>query len=740
MERWSFLKPWWTALIDQIVYEDLREWGFDSRDLQVFVPVLDRERDREDIHLPYNSEKDFFAHFHKIREGLLLLATVAHVDAIAWRFLLSEYCKVDFGKPGEMKFEEKVLPQFVLVMDLAPKSGEEGEFDSDLVQFCGDYPHEHPSAEFQSALKKIESLDDRLDPDKQREDVIVPVQVNLTRSALPNVKPIKALVDTQKGAQVIRKMWKRYLEKNEVAKGSLRPMFHLEPIVANLVEDSVSMEFAETIETLVHDNVWFSRVILLTINDLGDEELWNRVFSRLMSSLFDTTRRNPELSTTSVYRSDFELPSRLLQLGEVNLSCFWNGISQFESICSALVLNQTTQTFQLKFYQDMVQNEITSKQIWKWLAYALFSKRARVYSALESLKIRLFASGLLIIANAEAFAAVATSECPEEELFDWPRGSIKVGEAGLKSGTLIRWRFEDNYLVHTFDSKVPFVLTYSDDGMSEWVEVLVPGYGKCEVQRTNILETTIPRSTNSGVTSLQLSFNRTCSLSGLPRFMEVVGPSLKHLALGETELEANTGLFLDSCPNLETMYLRSHCFEARLNFRSYTKFHQTLPDFSHNLNDPIPALKDLCDGTNPLTKYLCRLRVSLSDIFIRHGRFVVEKCMEELLTMLKVNQSVEYFDIIVHPDFHEEMDKFLLYDRQPIFKTLELLSMDSKIAFLSVVTQKIPAEKSKKMKSQGCNLVNEHVVRKIFAFAATPVVRRVYIRKWNGDEDDDLPI
>ncbi|OWZ21359.1 hypothetical protein PHMEG_0004098, partial [Phytophthora megakarya] len=380
----------------------------------------DRERDgaydQEDIPLPYHSEKEFFAHFHKIREALLLLATVAHVDAIAWRFLLSEYCKVNFGKPGEMKFEEKVLPQFVLVMDVTPKSGDEGEFDSDVVQFCGVYPHEHPSAEFQIALKKIESLDDKLHPDKRGEDVIVPVQVSLTHSALPNVKPIKMLVNTQKGAQVIRKMWKRYLEKKEMAKGSLRPMFHLEPIVANLVEDSVSMELAETIETLVHDNVWFSRVILLTINDLGDEELWNR----------------------------------------------------------------TTQTLQLKFYHDMVQNEITSKQIWKWLAYALFSKRARVYSALESLKIRLFASGLLIIANAEAFAAVATSECPEEELFDWPRGSIKVGEAGLKSGTLIRWRFEDNYLVHTFDSKVPSVLTYSDDEMSEWVEVLVPGYGKCE--------------------------------------------------------------------------------------------------------------------------------------------------------------------------------------------------------------------------------------------------------------------
>lgn len=40
-----------------------------------------------------------------------------------------------------------------------------------------------------------------------------------------------------------------------------------------------------------------------------------------------------------------------------------------------------------------------------------------------------------------------------------------------------------------------------------------------------------------------------------------------------------------------------------------------------------------------------------------------------------------------------------------------------------------------------CQL-NEHVLSKIFAFAAPPVIRKVYFRKlldddWNDDEDDD---
>lgn len=39
-------------------------------------------------------------------------------------------------------------------------------------------------------------------------------------------------------------------------------------------------------------------------------------------------------------------------------------------------------------------------------------------------------------------------------------------------------------LIHT--SSIPFVRTISDDGSSEWVNVLVPGIGDCQVQRCDL--------------------------------------------------------------------------------------------------------------------------------------------------------------------------------------------------------------------------------------------------------------
>ncbi|KAG6943208.1 hypothetical protein JG688_00017718 [Phytophthora aleatoria] len=64
--------------------------------------------------------------------------------------------------------------------------------------------------------------------------------------------------------------------------------------------------------------------------------------------------------------------------------------------------------------------------------------------------------------------------------------------------------------------------------------------------------------------------------------------------------------------------------------------------------------------------------------------------------------------------------------------------MSCKVAFLSVM---FPANKSKKYdklqsKHRLC-LLNEHVVSSIFAFAALPVLRKVYFLKSDIDEDED---
>ncbi|GMF13020.1 unnamed protein product [Phytophthora lilii] len=82
--------------------------------------------------------------------------------------------------------------------------------------------------------------------------------------------------------------------------------------------------------------------------------------------------------------------------------------------------------------------------------------------------------------------AVLRSEYPEEYLCNSPRGLIPERDAILKPDTPVRWEFDDEGQavrdagVLTFPSPKAFAHTFSDDGCSEWVNAMVPGFGRCQ--------------------------------------------------------------------------------------------------------------------------------------------------------------------------------------------------------------------------------------------------------------------
>lgn len=127
---------------------------------------------------------------------------------------------------------------------------------------------------------------------------------------------------------------------------------------------------------------------------------------------------------------------------------------------------------------------------WKWLAYALFSMRARACSSLRTLIIPFL--GELTGVDVRAFTSVLTSEHPEETLYDTPRGVKEEQDATLAPGAPIRWDFDDQ-VQPVLDSRpltlytpIYFVKTFSDDGTIEWVHAMIAGFGHCQVQRCNL--------------------------------------------------------------------------------------------------------------------------------------------------------------------------------------------------------------------------------------------------------------
>lgn len=167
----------------------------------------------------------------------------------------------------------------------------------------------------------------------------------------------------------------------------------------------------------------------------------------------------------------------------------------------------------------------------------------------------------------------------------------------------------------TFDAPVPFVRTVSDDGKSTWVDSIVPGYGRCRVQRRDLVfDDAITSNHNtaargSGITSLRLRFYKELpSVSdGLALFFGAIGSSLKHLMLDAPREELSS--IIQCCPNLEELALSGGVVDARLDFSDYQAIGESLPELHLNWESISEISVALADNDNPLAKCARRIRV-----------------------------------------------------------------------------------------------------------------------------------
>lgn len=112
----------------------------------------------------------------------------------------------------------------------------------------------------------------------------------------------------------------------------------------------------------------------------------------------------------------------------------------FGAMCSALVLTRTTKKLALELEIDP-SDHTNREQWWKWLAYGLFSRRARACSTLETLVIS--GLGRLTGADVRVFTSVLASQHPEETLCGTSRGVMGEKDATLMCGARIRWNFDE---------------------------------------------------------------------------------------------------------------------------------------------------------------------------------------------------------------------------------------------------------------------------------------------------------
>ncbi|KAK1942583.1 hypothetical protein P3T76_006082 [Phytophthora citrophthora] len=239
---------------------------------------------------------------------------------------------------------------------------------------------------------------------------------------------------------------------------------------------------------------------------------------------------------------------------------------------------------------------------WKWLAYGFLSKQARTNSSLEALTLKHIAR--MTTPAIDAFCAVLSSELPEELLFGCTSGADGVQDATLAANSPIRCNFNDqNEPVVTSDvlkvaTPILFLRILSGNAESEWVIALIPGYGRCQVQRKNLVfSQPVGIRPGNNLKTLEMCFLSLGDndFSGLPYFFAAIGTSLKTLII-------NTGSLDVDVPKVGAVVLTNQRNDAvTLNFSAYHAASSPLPAITVNFNDTPAFTRELMDNKISIT-------------------------------------------------------------------------------------------------------------------------------------------
>ncbi|KAE8977036.1 hypothetical protein PR001_g25243 [Phytophthora rubi] len=496
-------------------------------------------------------------------------------------------------------------------------------------------------------------------------------------------------------------MYDRNVEDKTVEAGSLRCTFVMEPMILDFGEMGMPAEYVDLVMTLVRENVWFSQVSFWT-GKLGTlyEDAYRSMltFGNLMMTLFNTPRRPRQLANATMFTSDGEAEKEFtpLQLGTIHLSCDYAlSHRDFQSMCSAIVTNQTAKNV-FVYLKIGSTDDTTGAEQWRWIAYAFFSKRARENSAFERLAFTSIND--MTVEDMEGFSAIVASEHPEEDLCGTPRGLVEEREAKLIAGSEIHWDIDDQGEPRVGSSPITPALpissvrTFSDDGESQLVNVMIPGFGHCQVQRRDLVfaQTNLVRASSRGVTSLTLSFTSENEFGpdGLLPFLAAVGWPLKFLSLKESYLQLDDRMIFQCCPNLDELALCRYRLEARLNFRDYRGHHQQLPELGCDWDEVLVLLTRLSDNSSPLAQCVRRLRLQLFSWTVdpesEANGPTSEDEINAIQRMLEMNKSLEYLDIIAPAGHCANLTDFRTYHLKSIMRPLKLPT-ETKIAVLSVL-------------------------------------------------------
>ncbi|GMF11190.1 unnamed protein product [Phytophthora lilii] len=739
--KWDFLLPWCKVISPRLWYV---KGALDDAPGQHFRGIQ--------VELPsFKSSESAKRPCQDLREALALVAALAHVDNAAWKKLLVEDIGLNVGVQEEL-FEGDFMPRFQLVRERTGDGpDDDGELLTGIREFCGTQQYTEQSKEYKEALAKIASMSGGR-PCTGSTEIEIPVIVKLepwlTISSGNTLAYFQKVHETIK---TVRMDWQQQLDQKQVP---LSIAFVLESIMADLRDVSITAELAELVESLAADGIRMSGMALrhelcqeLIANESLDDA--RKTIGRLSFSLFGGAKQVESFAGEAWGGFNLEVTSitgplaselgytKQLALSSVHFDCEAAQNWVFERICSAVAVNQTTKHLSLSLEMNDGDWGLSCWR-WKWIGFACFSEKARLHSKLESLRLR---NAVITAEAVEAMATMLGSEGPEETLLGctiFPTdASVDVcirANSRIKVASMQLDEILDDCQSFMLDREIAGVKLLDENYRRDRVDVLVPGFGKCQVQRSSLVYRELPLPPNglAGVTSLAIKFGEDPDPQNLQGLLILIGASITHLTLGFTDfITGELEGIVSSCPKLVELAVCTHTIEVRFCLRDNNHRDLVLDsacNFSFRSVERIAEV--LCDSENPFTKCARRLRVRMDQTAVFHP---FNDCYAALLKMLETNRSLEYLDVVGQRSHMAHYNDFKAHHHEPLPVARVGFPMDCKAALLSVMEAGYGAFVGSKRRKSSSPLpaLDQHVLVSIFEYAAPHVDRQVYFREYN---------
>lgn len=719
-DHWAFLRPWCAPVCGKLHVQ------------------LDGIR----VRLPSNPEDATPARLHAIRDALLLLSLVARVDPCGWKHVATEYCGIrDAGNGRTLESEAFREPRFVLDFTLFSIDGC-GWFGPMLELFFAEEGLNQPPNAHQLAVA-VRQITSRGatghggDLASQRVDARVALLIQ------PYLGDLEQLWGAMKALRARHGGW-RFPVHLTLSGANLDCGFTLGSVTLKVhefdLDEKVVLEDMATNGT----GLTLSKVALPRWFDgfVDDDDAENachigQLMERLLCASGSPAERHAVVELVK-FTPRPRYPTDVARA------------------CSAAAEARIASGFNLSLGLEDSTPAAMVTWMWKWVAYALFSRHARARSSITSVVLR---DVVITEADADAVAEVISSSDPLRLLFSHLEDERCAEAAGMlradtRFSLLPMHEDEDlgaDAMSWILEADVCGVMLANVPGNPHLVRALLPGYGLCEVRRADVIPITDAARPTSAVTRLQLCFQRhPAAASGLGRFLVLIGSSLTHLQI---RLRPGINMWMPSilrcCPSLKSLIVDEGVIETSSFVQAYEASGLEIEEIHLCVNDLAMFANELASRSSRLAKSLKRLGCRLPGRRQR-GRGIEKNQLPAVAAMLSLNNTLEFLRLTVPDDVYNAggLEGVLSFHNTPMPVTLKPFPSPCRLALLSVFTttsHDLSDERNAKRQSTTSSKppptalsatlsqfpIARHVFSRIFEFAATNVPRRVYVTNFS---------